>query len=190
MKKIIILLNLVLSIIYFSSEQSPVSQEKILKDILPLLKKAETYEKYKIIYARRAVTGEEIETYTSDGYETKNTAKEGDFIVKNTTDAHEMYILTEEKFNKRYTYVKNLDNTWNIYQPIGKIKAVKVNSTLLKKLSGSDKSFHIITSWGENMIVKKGDFLVSPLEYNEVYRIANKEFWETYQLENKKEKKQ
>lgn len=188
MKKFIILLNLVLSVIYFSSEQSSISQEKILKEMLPLLKKAKTYEKYKMIYARKAVTGEEIKTYTSDGYETKNTAKEGDFIVKNTTDAEEMYILTEEKFNKRYTYVKNLDNIWNMYQPIGKIKAVKVNNSLLKKLSNSEENFYIITSWNENMIVKKGDFLVSPLEYNEVYRIANKEFWETYQLENKKEK--
>ena len=32
------------------------------------------------------------------------------------------------------------------------------------------------------MIVKKDDYLVSPMEYNEVYRIANKEFFETYKL--------
>ena len=30
------------------------------------------------------------------------------------------------------------------------------------------------------MTVKKGDLLVSPLDYSEVYRIANKEFYETY----------
>jgi len=30
------------------------------------------------------------------------------------------------------------------------------------------------------MVVKKGDFLVSPLDYSEVYRIAKKEFFETY----------
>ena len=30
------------------------------------------------------------------------------------------------------------------------------------------------------MIVKKDDFLVSPLDYSEIYRIANKEFFETY----------
>ena len=34
--------------------------------------------------------------------------------------------------------------------------------------------------WGEKMIVKVGDYLVSPLNYSEVYRIAEKEFFETY----------
>lgn len=31
------------------------------------------------------------------------------------------------------------------------------------------------------MIVKENDFLVSPLDYSEIYRIANHEFFETYQ---------
>ena len=45
-----------------------------------------------------------------------------------------------------------------------------------------ENEFYIITSWNEKMIVKKDDYLVSPMEYNEVYRIANKEFFETYKL--------
>ena len=38
------------------------------------------------------------------------------------------------------------------------------------------------------MIVKKGDFLVSPLDYSEVYRIANKEFFETYKQKERLQK--
>ncbi len=182
MKKIVLLLIFVLSVLSFSEFSSAIPQETILKELKPKLEKAATYEKYKIIYARKAIAGEEIKTYTSDGLETKNVAKEGDFVVKNTTDAQEMYILTKEKFEKRYTFSKKLDDIWNIYQPIGKIKAVLVNSALLKSLKITGSEFYIITSWGEEMIVKKGDYLVSPMEYNEVYRIASKEFFETYKL--------
>jgi hypothetical protein len=181
MKKIIMLFS-VLSLLSVSVSVI-IPQKLLLEDMKPVLEKAKTYEKFKVIYARKAVPGEVIKTYTSDGYETQNTAGEGDFVVKNTTDAKEMYILTKEKFEKRYKYSKRLDSKWNIYQPVGKIKAVKVDNSLTKKLGVSDVDFSIETSWGEEMTVKKGDFLVSPLDYSEVYRIANKEFFETYRLE-------
>ena len=179
MKKIVLLLIFILTVLSFS-DISVISQESILKELKPKLEKAPTYEKYKIIYARKAIAGEEIKTYTSDGLETKNIASNGDFVVKNTTNAQEMYILTKEKFDKRYKFSKKLDNTWNIYKPIGIIKAVLVDDNLLKNLKIDENEFYIITSWNEKMIVKKDDYLVSPMEYNEVYRIANKEFFETY----------
>ena len=182
MKKIIILLFSVLSLLSLSVSVV-IPQKLLLEDMKPVLQKAKTYEKFKVIYARKAVPGEIIKTYTADGYETQNSAGEGDFVVKNTTDAQEMYILTKDKFEKRYKYLKKLDSKWNIYQPTGKIKAVKVDSTLTKKLGVSGIDFQIETSWGEEMVVKKGDFLVSPLDYGEVYRIASKEFFETYRLE-------
>ena len=179
MKKIIIMLFSLLSLISISASVI-IPQKLLLEDMKPVLQKAKTYEKFKVIYARKAVPGEIIKTYTADGYETQNTAGEGDFVVKNTTDAKEMYILTKEKFEKRYKYLKKLDSKWNIYQPLGKVKAVKVDSALTKKLGVEGIDFSIETSWGEEMTVKKGDLLVSPLDYSEVYRIANKEFYETY----------
>ena len=181
MKKIVLLLIFILTVLSFS-DISVISQESILKELKPKLEKAPTYEKYKIIYARKAIAGEEIKTYTSDRLETKNIASNGDFVVKNTTNAQEMYILTKEKFDKRYKFSKKLDNTWNIYKPIGIIKAALVDDNLLKNLKIDENEFYIITSWNEKMIVKKDDYLVSPMEYNEVYRIANKEFFETYKL--------
>jgi len=37
-------------------------------------------------------------------------------------------------------------------------------------------------SWGEPMVLKPGDMVVSPMpDLNEVYRIARKEFFETYE---------
>lgn len=40
----------------------------------------------------------------------------------------------------------------------------------------------LIAAWGETQPVKVGDFLASPDEtYSEVYRIARKEFFETYE---------
>ena len=45
---------------------------------------------------------------------------------------------------------------------------------------GSDTEF--IAKWGRLMTLKTGDFIVSPLPYlDEVYRIARKEFFETYE---------
>ena len=37
-----------------------------------------------------------------------------------------------------------------------------------------------MANWGEKMVVRKNDYLVSPLDNSEVYRIARKEFFETY----------
>ena len=101
MKKIIVILFSLLSLLSISASVV-IPQKLLLEDMKPVLQKAKTYEKFKEIYARKAVPGEVIKTYTSDGYETQNTAGDGDFIVKNTTDAKEMYILTKEKFEKRY----------------------------------------------------------------------------------------
>ena len=66
------------------------SQEELLERMKPLLRDGGTYEKFKEIDAREAKEGEVIETITSDGLETKNTAEQGDYIVRNTTGAQEM----------------------------------------------------------------------------------------------------
>ncbi len=181
MKKISLFLLSVIATICFS--QTTITQDDLLNTLKPSLENALTFKKYKEVYARSANIGEVIKTYTKDGLETQNIAKQGDYVVKNITDAKEMYILTETKFNARYIFKSKLDDVWGIYSPIGKIKVLQVNDELLKKLNISDDTFYIMASWGEKMIVKKNDFLVSPLSINEVYRIANHEFFETYTLD-------
>lgn len=178
MKKFIFILMLIISAISMANNPE-FSQEQLLDTMKPYLKNTKTYEKFKEIYAKKAEGGELIYTVTSDGVETKNIAKPGDYIVKNTTQAEEMYILKPSKFEKRYKYLKDEKNGWKIYKSVGKIKAVEVDKDLLKNLKVGEL-FYFTAPWGEKMVVKKGDFLVSPLDYSEVYRIAKKEFFETY----------
>jgi hypothetical protein len=45
---------------------------------------------------------------------------------------------------------------------------------------GELEILEFVAPWGESMIVKPGDYLVTPPEKNEIYRIAQKEFEETY----------
>ena len=92
--------------------------------------------------------------------------------------------MTESKFNSRYEFKGNHDGDWKIYRPLGKIRGIKVNSKIMSQLGivKGKKEFYIIANWGEKMIVKKNDYLVSPLDNSEVYRIAEKEFFETYRM--------
>ena len=41
-------------------------------------------------------------------------------------------------------------------------------------------NYPIFPNLKEKIIVKENDFIVCPLDYSEVYRIAKKEFFETY----------
>lgn len=187
MKKILTVLFLMVTALTFSNvKTTESSQDKILlqNELLNKLdfKSAKGFEKYKEVIARKAIIGEEILTYTKDGLETKNIAKAGDYVVKNNTEAKEMYILTEKKFNARYELKGKIDNNWNIYKPLGKVKGIKVTNKIFKKLGieKGKKEFYIMANWGEKMVVKKNDYLVAPFDNSEVYRIAKKEFFETY----------
>ena len=155
------------------------SQEELLERMKPLLRDGGTYEKFKEIDAREAKEGEVIETITSDGLETKNTAEQGDYIVRNTTGAQEMYIVKRDKFSKRYEYKEDLDGEWKVYKATGRIKGVRVDEKIIKQLETEDE-FYFMAPWGEKMVVKSGDYLVAPMNYSEVYRVAEKEFFETY----------
>ena len=116
MKKIALFLLSVIATICFS--QTTITQEDLLNTLKPSLENALTFKKYKEVYARSANVGEVIKTYTKDGLETQNIAKQGDYVVKNTTAAKEMYILTETKFNARYMFQSKLDDVWGTYAPI------------------------------------------------------------------------
>ncbi len=159
------------------------SQEKMKQMVLPLLKsKGNIYQKVKKVFARKAKDVERIITTTSDGRETINSAKPGDYIVKNQTGAGEEYILTPSKFRSRYAYKKRSTAGFSEYEPTGRIHAIEVNKRLLKKF-GVKLRFYFEADWGSKMIVKEKDFLACPVGGEEVYRIARKEFFETYRAE-------
>lgn len=151
------------------------SQREMLKKFLPLIEKdGQVYEKFTEVDARPAVPGEVIETFTSDGKETQNTAKKGEWIIRNRTEAKEEYILSDEKLRKRYIVRSLLVNGWYTFKAKGECQAIVFDGP-------EDTQFE--ASWGEAMTLKKEDLLVAPLpDKNEIYRIAAKEFTETYRL--------
>lgn len=168
------------------TEKNPIAQQDMISLLQPKLEKAPTYEKFTLVYAKEAVGGERIATITKDGVETENTAVAKDMLVKNQTEAKEMYILKPDKFSKRYKQIGEAKDGFKEYQAVGEIKAIEVTPDLLKEAKVTAQEFYFIAAWGEKMVVKEGDYLVSPLDYSEVYRIAHKEFFETYRLKEKK----
>ena len=149
------------------------NHEDAYNSFFPLINETgKIYRKYALIFARPAEKNEYIETWTADGLETTNYAKQDDLIVKNLqTEFQEEYIIPKDMFHKRYTKLYD-DENGSIYKPIGKIKATVYH--------GEDTEF--VAKWGRLMILKTGDFIVSPCpDFKEVYRIARKEFFETYE---------
>lgn len=153
-------------------ENAKMNQKEMLEKYLPEIKsKGKDYSKKVVVLARRAKTGEKIDTNTSDGKETTNTAKEGDFVVKNPTG--EEYIIKKETFAKRYDKCKGDSNgEWESYKAKGKCRAIV----------WEHEQMSFVASWGEEMVIKKGDMLATTIpEMSEVYRIAAKEFNATYE---------
>jgi hypothetical protein len=146
-------------------------QEQAIAFFMPEIKNGLVFEKFKKIKARKAIAGEKIDTYTSDGKETTNTAREGDYVIQNGTSAKELYLLSYDKLSKRYVKEKSIDSKWSFYKPNGECKGFVYH--------GEDTSF--IASWNEEMFLKNGDIVASPLpSLDEVYRIAIVEFNQTY----------
>jgi hypothetical protein len=84
----------------------------------------------------------------------------------------EEYIVSADMMLQRYNFVCALD-AGGIYKPKGKVKA--------SIYSGEEIKF--VAKWGRMMTLKPGDMIVTPLpDCKEVYRIAAKEFYESYIL--------
>ncbi len=160
------------------------TQNEIKQMVLPLLKsKGKSYRKFKKVLARKAKKLERIATITKDGIETTNKAKTGDYIVKNETEAGEEYVMSPSNFKNRYKYKKRSKSGYCEYEPKGRILAVEVNKSFLKKFK-LDNEFYFEAPWGSKMVAKEKDFLVCPVDGgDEIYRIARKEFFETYERE-------
>lgn len=164
-------------------EKRVYTQKEMKEMLIPVLKsEGKLYKKEKDVMARKAKPGERIDTVTNDGKETSNTAKTDNFIIKNQTEAGEMYIISESKFKERYEWKATGENDFDIYKAKGKVLGIEMTSSFLEKM-GFDQEFYFIAPWNEEMVVKKEDFLVTTPNYSEIYRIARKEFFETYQLE-------
>lgn len=157
------------------------SQTEMLSHFLPLMKsEGKRYKKKSLVRAKRAEPGLVVVTRTSDGIETKNTAERGDWLVENQTSAKESYLIKAETFKIKYTLLDSLGNGWGCYRPIGEIYAYKVSSADLERVGDKDV-VEFEAPWKESIVLKPGDFLVAPLNKTEIYRVARKEFIETYE---------
>lgn len=148
----------------------------------PLLETGRDYKKFQTVKARPAKKGEKIVSLVESGRETVNTAGAGDYVVENQTGAREQYIVPGAKFRQRYSEDQKLDDEWSIYTPLGQVKGIEVDRSILNIFQQED-SFYITAPWGEAQKVDEGDMLVTTLplaDSIEIYRIAKTEFSETY----------
>jgi hypothetical protein len=161
----------------------PVAQETLMVEILPQIKvDNRKYEKFQPVHARPAQPGEVVVSTTADGEETTNTASEDDYVVQNLTDAKEKYLVGRAKFEARYTLTETVNEGWSKYLPKGEVLAIEITRHVTDRLNVGEE-FYIMAPWGSEQLAREGDMFVSPLPgLDEVYRIARKEFDETYRL--------
>lgn len=164
--------------------QEPISQtdtQNLINSVLNTLGKR--YHKVVTVQARKAEPGEVIVSITSSGKETENTAEDGDFVIKNhQTESEELYIVTKDEFQDRYVHFRSLyDGVWSVYRSKGQVDAIELTKQVLDSLN-LEKHFFIMADWGESQYVSIGDYLVTPVNKNEVYRIGRKEFKQTYDI--------
>jgi hypothetical protein len=162
-----------------------ISQEDMKAIFLPLLREKEAvFIKKQNIWARKAEAGEIIITVTNDGLETSNIANQGDMLVRNQTVAEEIYVMSENSFSERYRKVEKPisdEIDFEEFTAIGKIYALCIDKQLLTNLN-LENAFYFEAPWSSNMVCKEGDYLACPPDFSQIYRIAQKEFFETYVL--------
>ncbi len=158
-----------------------ITQKEMLAHFLPILEtKGVTYKKKTLVKAKKAVPGTLIITKTNDGDETKNKAEQGDWLVENQTSSSEQYLIKPKIFEKKYSLIQSLEDGWGSYKPKGKILAIQVAKEDLSHFGKGD-TMEFEAPWKELTILRIGDYLVVPPEKDEIYRIAKKEFGETYE---------
>ncbi len=179
------------------------SQAEMLAQFRPVLNaEGVVFQKKQNVFAKKAESREVVTTQTGDGPETVNTAEVGDYLVKNQTKAAEMYVVKASKFKERYQRLEAAADKkegtraeaiakegtpaeaiakegFEEYRSIGRVKAVELTPERCEAMK-LPSVFHFEAPWGEAMVAKAGDFIVAPPDGAEVYRIARKEFFETY----------
>lgn len=159
-----------------------ITQKEMLEHFLPRIEtQGKRYKKKSLIRAKKAEPGLVVVTKTSDGIETQNTAEKGDWLVENQTSVNERYLIKADTFEKKYTLLHSLGNGWGCYQPKGEVFGMKVSAQELANL-GAEKILEFQAPWKESIVLKPDDYLVISLEKSEIYRVAKKEFLETYEV--------
>jgi len=105
-----------------------------------------------------------VVTTTADGKETQNTAEVGDIIMSGATG--ENYVIKAAKLPKLYNGT------------VGKDIYPEQSPRQVALYSGEPVTFK--APWGEDMVIKPGDYLVKDPANNGYYRIAKVEFEKTY----------
>jgi hypothetical protein len=125
---------------------------------------------------------QEIVTEINGEVETTNYAQKGDYIL--TGASGEKYILSPSTFTKRYE-VLSLDQ---VTIPRDILPGDVIPSKGTAKATGEcwgfefkGEPFRFNAPWNEEMIINKGDYLVSPNpELTQAYRIERSTFDKTY----------
>lgn len=163
----------------------PIAQERLMAEILPLIETdGAHYGKFQQVHARPAKTGERIISTTSAGEETINFAEQDDMVVRNLTDAREMYVVGNRKFGQLYEKVEAAENGWALYKPLGQVRAIEISPEVMTQLDVDDE-FYITAPWGERQTACARDYLVTPYPASdEIYRIGRLEFEQTYRIKD------
>jgi hypothetical protein len=148
-----------------------------LNDILPSLKWQQTTKqpkKYAFADSTEnmpamsyAVVKQEqqVVTHTADGKETQNVATPNDIIMSGPSK--EQYVVKAAKFPKLYT------------GKIGEQVIPEQSPRTVARVDNIEQPITFKAPWGEDMILKKGDYLVKDGDQG-YYRIAKHEYEQTY----------
>jgi PGDYG protein len=105
-----------------------------------------------------------VVTVTSDGKETQNVAEKGDIIMSGPS--RENYVVKAAKFPKLYQ------------GQLGQSVVPEQNPRMVAAYTGN-QPVTFTAPWGENMILKPGDYLVKDGDQG-YYRVAKVEYEQTY----------
>jgi hypothetical protein len=105
-----------------------------------------------------------VDTITSDGKETTNTAEAGDIMLSGPSQ--ENYVIKGAKFGKLYQ---------------GEIGSTVVPEQSPRQVAvyTAPDAVQFTAPWGESMVIKPGDYLVRDGDAG-YYRIAKAEYEQTY----------
>jgi hypothetical protein len=121
-----------------------------------------------------------ITTTLAGEKETTNTAYPGDFIMSGPDD--ERYVLTSTKLITNYNIQDTVLTPRAAPRMAVKIDKNNINKFATFKPEQSQNAYYIIAPWGEEMLVKIGDYLIK--EGSGLYRVEAKMFRRTYVVKN------
>jgi len=116
-------------------------------------------------YGVNPTEGVRVVTKTADGKETENTARKGDIIMSGI--GGEKYVIRADKFLKLYV------------GRVGSAVHPEQGPRLVARYTGKG-TISFKAPWGEDMILKSGDYVVKEKDGGGYYRIAKKEYESTY----------